>query len=84
MLATLTGWLATQGASLIVGALSKLILDAWSAYQSRKATTDAAKTTAELEQARAVIAAQEAELEAQANAPRTVDDAVKRLEEGSA
>jgi hypothetical protein len=81
---TVTGWLATQGASLLLGALSKLILDAWTSYQNRKAQTDLAAAQAKVEQQGATIDAQQAELEAQANAPRTVDDAVRRLEEGSA
>jgi hypothetical protein len=36
------------------------------------------------EQGQATIAAQASELQAQANAPQTVDDAIARLEEGSA
>jgi arginine exporter protein ArgO len=36
------------------------------------------------EQAQATIAAQQSELQAQADAPQSVDDAIKRLEDGSA
>jgi arginine exporter protein ArgO len=36
------------------------------------------------EQSQATIAAQDAELQAEVDAPQSVDDAIKRLEEGSA
>jgi hypothetical protein len=83
-LATIQGWLATQGASLILGAAAKLILDLWTAYQNRKAQTDLAAAQAQLGQANSTIAAQQAELQAQADAPSTAADAIKRFEEGSA
>lgn len=45
---------------------------------------DLGRAEAQVEQGNATITAQQAELEAQANAPRSVDDAIKRLNEGSA
>lgn len=84
MLSSLTGWLATQGASLILGALIKLLLDAWATYQADRAQRNLATVQAQLRQAAAVIAAQRAELQAQADAPRGTDEAIRRLEEGSA
>ncbi|MGY3690182.1 hypothetical protein [Bradyrhizobium erythrophlei] len=45
---------------------------------------DLGAAQATVQQQNATIDAQQAELEAQANAPKSVDDAIKRLEEGSA
>lgn len=45
---------------------------------------DLGRAQAQVEQGKDTIAAQQAELEAQANAPQTVDDAIARLEDGSA
>ena len=45
---------------------------------------DLGRAEAQVEHGKAAIEAQQRELEAQANAPRTVDDAIARLEDGSA
>lgn len=45
---------------------------------------DLGRAQAEVEQGSATIDAQAAELQAQANAPRSVDEALKRFDEGSA
>lgn len=82
--ATLTTWLASQGASLVLGALAKLALDAWYSWQANKAQRDVAAATVKLDQANATIEAQQDELQALADAPQTVSDAIKRLREGSA
>jgi hypothetical protein len=82
--ATISAWLATQGASLVLGALSKLALDAWNSYQANEANQDLATATTQLGQANATIDAQQAELQAQADAPKTSADAIQRLKEGSA
>lgn len=83
-MATLSAWLTSQGVSLVLGWLGAFLLDAWERYRARQDNTDLAESKAQLDQARATIAAQQAELQAQADAPRTIDDAIRRLEEGSA
>jgi hypothetical protein len=77
-------WLADQGAGLLLGALGKLALDAWNSYQANQAQRDLATAQAQNQQAQATIAAQQSELQAQADAPQSTDDAIKRLEDGSA
>lgn len=52
--------------------------------RAEQAQRDLGAAEANLEQAGRTISAQQAELEAQASAPRTEDEAVARLEEGSA
>jgi len=84
VLATIAAWLASQGASLLLGAGVKLLTDLWNSYQANKAQQDLATAQAQLGQATTTIAAQQAELQAQADAPKDADDAIKRLEEGSA
>jgi hypothetical protein len=84
MLAIITAWLASQGASLVLGALTKLALDAWNSYQANKSQRDVATAQSELAQAKAGQQATQAELQAQIDAPKTVDDAAKRLEGGTA
>ena len=69
---------------MLLGAVSKLALDAFNSWQADKALRELGRAEAELDQANKTIEAQEAELEAQANAPRTEDDAIRRLEDGSA
>ena len=49
-----------------------------------KNAQDLGRAQAQVEQGNATITVQQAELDAQANAPATVDDAITRLEEGSA
>lgn len=84
MLSAITAWFAKEGAGLVLGALSKFALDAWNSYRGEKALRELGRVQAEAEQGRATIAAQEAELQAQADAPRSADEAIRRLEEGSA
>lgn len=84
MLTAIGTWLAKEGVGLLLGALSKLALDAWNSYQSRKALEDLGRIATERDQQAAVTQAAQRELEAALNAPRTTDDAIKRLEEGSA
>lgn len=84
MLATISAWLASQGASLVLGALTKLALDAWNSYQANKSQRDLAAAQSQLGQANATITAQQAELQAQADAPKDADAAIKRLEDGTA
>lgn len=54
------------------------------AKRAEQTAQDLGEAKAKLDTANATIDAQQRELEAQANAPQTVDDALKRLEEGSA
>jgi hypothetical protein len=84
VLSAIAAWFAGQGAGLVLGALAKLALDAWNSYQASQALKDLGAAQAQVEQGNATIAAQQAELQAQADGPKTVDDAVRRLEEGSA
>lgn len=84
MLSAISAWLATQGASLVLGALAKIALDAWATYQATRAQQDLARAEVERDQAVADRAATEAQLQAQIDAPKSIDDAVKRLEEESA
>lgn len=84
MLSAIAAWFAKEGAGLVLGALAKLLLDAWQSYRDDQALKDLGRAQAESEQGRGTIAAQQAELQAQADAPRSVNDAIRRLEEGSA
>lgn len=84
MLSAITAWFAKEGAGLVLGALAKIALDAWNSYQDNKAHRDLGKVTAERDQESATRQAKERELEASINAPKTADDAISRLEEGSA
>jgi hypothetical protein len=84
ILATIGTWLASYG----LGALLKFASDSLGIYLAQRTADNNAKDVgaaqAREEQSRATIAAQEAELQAQADAPQSVDDAIKRLEGGSA
>lgn len=84
MLSAVPAWLASQGAALVLGWLGRFLLDVWERARAQRDNAELAATRARLAQAEAVIAAQQAELVAQAAAPRTVADAIARLEEGSA
>lgn len=77
-------WLASQGASLILGFVAQVITSTYQTWQSNKTASDLGKVTAERDQAQAANATKDAELNALANAPKDVDDALKRLDEGSA
>lgn len=52
--------------------------------RAAQAQQDVGRVTAERDQAIAANKVKDAELDAAVNAPREVDDAIKRLEEGSA
>ncbi|MDA9511154.1 hypothetical protein XI09_42190 [Bradyrhizobium sp. CCBAU 11386] len=80
----IAAWFAEKGAGLLLGALAKLALDAWQSYRDDQARQDLGRAQAEAEQGRGTIAAQQAELQAQADAPHSADEAIRRLEEGSA
>jgi hypothetical protein len=84
MLSAVTAWFAKEGVGLLLGALAKLALDAFSAYRSDQALRELGRAEARADQGEATIAAQEAELQAQANAPRSTDEAIRRLDDGSA
>jgi hypothetical protein len=84
ILATLGTWLASYG----LGALLKFASDALGNYLAQRQADQNAKdlgaAQAENQRAQATIEAQQSELQAQADAPQSVDEAIKRLEEGSA
>jgi hypothetical protein len=84
MLSAVPAWLASQGAALVLGWLGRFLLDVRERARAQRDNAELAATRARLAQAESVIAAQQAELVAQAAAPRTVADAIARLEEGSA
>jgi hypothetical protein len=84
MMSAVAAWFAKEGVGLLLGALAKFALDAWNSYRGDQALRELGRAQAEAEQGRATIAAQEAELQAQADAPRSSDDAIRRLEDGSA
>lgn len=77
-------WLASNGASLVLGAPSKLFLDWYDKYTANKNTSDLATATATISNQQATIDAQQAELQAQADAPKSAANAIERLREGSA
>ena len=83
-LSAIGAWLASNGASLLLGAASKLLLDWYDKYTANKNTSDLAAANAKISNQQATIDAQQAELQAQADAPQTAADAIKRLKEGSA
>jgi len=84
MLATLAAWFASQGASLLLGAAVQLISDLWKNYKAEQALKDLGAVQSQLAQATATITAQQDMLQAQADAPKTTSDAIKRLRDGSA
>ena len=84
MLSAVPAWLASQGAGLVLGWLGRFLLDVWERYRMQRDNAELAAARARLEQADAVIAAQQAELAAHIAAPHTISEAVARLEEGSA
>lgn len=84
MLAALTTWLVSEGAGLMLGALAKLALDAWNSYRADQALRELGRVTAERDQADQGLQATARELEALRNAPQGADDAIARLEAGSA
>ena len=52
--------------------------------RAEQTSHDLGRAKAEVERGKDTIEAQQRELEAQADAPQTADEAIKRLEEGSA
>ena len=83
-LTTIGTWFASYGLGIVL----KFVSDALSNYQAQRQADSNAKdlgaAEAREEQSKATIDAQDAELQAQADAPKSVDDAIKRLEEGLA
>jgi hypothetical protein len=65
-------------------AFGRSLNDWLTARRAEQTSRDLGTAEANLGNANATIDAQQAELQAQADAPRSVDDALKRLEEGSA
>jgi hypothetical protein len=65
-------------------AFGRSLNDFFSGKRADQNAQDLGHARAEVEQGNATIAAQQAELQAQADAPATADDAIRRLEEGSA
>lgn len=84
MLATVAAWLASQGASLLLGFLANVVTTAIKNWQDNKNATQLGQVTVERDQATAAWKAVQAELEASKAAPVTVDDTAKRLEAGTA
>lgn len=65
-------------------AFGRSVNDWISANQANQNAKDLGSAEAKIEQQNSTIEAQQAELQAQADAPKSVDDAIKRFEEGSA
>lgn len=84
MLSAIGAWFAKEGIGFVVGALAKLALDGWNSWQANRAQQDLGRVTAERDQQAAARAATERELAAEQAAPKTAEDAIARLEEGSA
>lgn len=68
----------------LFNAFGKSFNDYLSQKRAEQTQKDLGRVTAERDQAVHAQATTQAELEAAVNAPKTVDDAIKRLEEGSA
>ena len=85
-LATIGSWLGFFQPLLeaFFNAFGRSLNDYLAGQRSDQNAKDLGAAEAKNQQQEATIEAQQAELDAQANAPKTVDDAVKRLEEGSA
>jgi len=84
MIAAIGVWLASQGASLLLGFAAQVISSTFQSWQANKTASDLGRVTAERDQAAAAGKAKDDELSALANAPASIDDAAKRLEQGSA
>lgn len=69
---------------MLFNAFGKSFNDYLSQKRSEQARQDLGRVTAERDQAIQGQVVTQAELDAAVNAPRTVDDAIRRLEEGSA
>jgi len=68
----------------LFSAFDRSLNDRTSANQANQNAKDLGSAEAKIEQQNATIEAQQAELQAQADSPKSVDEAIKRLEEGSA
>ncbi|MCH2222854.1 MAG: hypothetical protein MK097_21410 [Dechloromonas sp.] len=68
----------------LFSAFGRSINDRISASQANRNARDLGAAEAKVEQQNATIVAQQAELQAQADAPKSAEEAIKRLEEGSA
>lgn len=68
----------------LLNALGRTLNDYVAGARADKNAQELGRTQAQLDTATNTIDAQQAELQAQANAPKYVDDAIKRLEDGSA
>lgn len=79
-----SSWLMKEGVGFILGALGKILLSAWNDRKARQAIEDLGRVKAERDQSEAARQATQRELEASHNAPRSSDDAIARLEDGSA
>jgi hypothetical protein len=83
-MSTFMAWLASQGASLLLGALAQVVTSAIQAWQQSNAQSELGRITAERDQALAANKAKDAELYALRNAPTNVDEAAARLDAGTA
>lgn len=81
MLSAALAWLASKGVGIVVGAVMKMLLDAWNSYQSNQAHRDAGRAEAEHAQAAEALVVQEA-LTKDAAEVVTEDEALSRMEEG--
>jgi septal ring factor EnvC (AmiA/AmiB activator) len=68
----------------LFSAFGRSVTDWISASQANQNAKDLGSAEAKIEQQTATIDAQQAELQAQADSPKSVDEAINRLEEGSA
>lgn len=81
-------WLAKSGLLAVLAPLLEVCLKSLgatvvasqAAKRAEQNAQDLGATKAHVEQGNATIASQQAQLEAQANAPRSVDDAIRKLE----
>lgn len=77
-------WITSQGAAMLLGALAKFLTDLWNDRKAREALQSLGRAEAERDQERRGREAVQRQLEAQQNAPRNADDAISRLEDGTA
>lgn len=68
----------------MLGALAQVVTSAIATYRQNKTTSDLGRVTAERDAAIAANKAKDAELQAQADAPKDIDGALKRLDGGTA
>ncbi len=83
-MATVAAWLATQGASLLLGFLANVIKDWWTTYSANQAQLNLGRVTSERDQAVAGNEARDRMLNATVAAPRDVDEAAALLDKGGA